>query len=190
MPVTGFDFALTPRSEALTWAQDAVKGLPKPWIHAHVTSRDMQKALPATVVRRVLTDLLERGHGVVLTSGPAEVETGHLAACMDGLPTENIRVFSQASWHQLVALISLADKYWGSDTAPAHIAAALGKRMLIHYGPSRADHWRPLHLGGCADIRPCACLKEKKVLCPRGQSGRCLEDISPNAIVEWFEAAE
>ena len=185
-----YDFALHPRSDALAWAQEAIAGLPSQWIHAHVTSRDMQKALPPSVVKRVLSDLLSRGHGVVLTSGPAEVETQHLAACTEGLPMDRIRTFSHADWHQLVALISLAKKYWGSDTAPAHIAAALRKPMLIHYGPSRADHWRPLHPEGHADIRSCTCLKEKKVLCPKGKTGRCLEDISPTAVVDWFESGQ
>jgi len=188
--VTDYDFALTPRPEALAWAQNSVRDLPTPWIHAHITSRDMQKALPAPIVKRVLADLLDQGHSIVLTSGPAEVETKHLAACIEGLSADRIRSFSQASWHQLVALISLAHKYWGSDTAPAHIAAALQKPMLIHYGPSRADHWRPLHATGHADIRNCTCLKGKKITCPRGQSGRCLEDISPSAVVEWFNSVE
>lgn len=177
----GFDVDLAPRAEALRWVEEAV---PITGLHAHLTSRDMQKALPVALVREVFQKVLERGGSVVVTSGAAEVEREHAARCAEGLP--GVKVFSDLSWHQLVALISGAEKYWGADTAPAHIAAALKKPMLIHYGPSNATHWKPLHAEGVADIRACECQKAKKVLCPRGEPGRCLAAIQPEEVLAWL----
>ena len=60
--------------------------------------------------------------------------------------------------------------------------------MLIHYGPSRAEHWRPLHPGGLADVRPCACLKNKRVDCLAGKPGVCLQNIKPADVISWLRS--
>ena len=60
--------------------------------------------------------------------------------------------------------------------------------MLIHYGPSRAEHWRPLHPGGLADVQPCPCLKNKRVDCPARKPGKCLQNIDPADVISWLES--
>lgn len=185
VPGQGTEVDLVPRADALAWVKDATAGLPAGWLHAHLTSRDMQKAIPVHVAKTVFAEIIARDQGVVITSGAAEVERGHVARCVEGLPIERLRVISDASWHQLVALIARAKKYWGADTAPAHVAAALRKPMLIHYGPSKAGHWRPLHAAARIDERRCACLKNKRVECAKGGSGACLEGIDTGAVLDW-----
>jgi ADP-heptose:LPS heptosyltransferase len=170
----------------LTWAESTTAGLPARWLHAHLTSRDMQKAIPAGVAKAVFAEAIARGRGVVITSGPAETERRHVAQCVEGLPKERLRVISDAGWHQLVALIARSEKYWGADTAPAHVAAAMKKPMLIHYGPSKAGHWRPLHPAARIDERRCACLKNKRGVCAKGSPGACLEGIDTGAVLDWF----
>jgi len=188
VPQQGIYLALEPRAGALNSIRRELEGLPPRLFHAHVTSRDMQKAIPVAVVREVLAAAIRNGAGVIVTGGSDPAERGHVALCTSGLPSEKIRVFHELDWHGLVALISLCDRYWGSDTAPAHIAAAFGKKMLIHYGPSRADHWRPLHPGGLADVQPCPCLKNRRVDCPAGKPGVCLQKIHPADVIAWFES--
>jgi ADP-heptose:LPS heptosyltransferase len=125
---------------------------------------------------------------VVVTGGKDAAERKHVRLCTGGLPAENLRVFHELDWHGLVATIALCDRYWGSDTAPAHIAAALDKRMLIHFGPSRAGHWKPLHASGTADVRPCDCLKNKRVECPKGAPGACLQKINSSEVIAWMNS--
>jgi ADP-heptose:LPS heptosyltransferase len=182
----GHSFGLVPRDSALANVRAQVQGLPPQILHAHVTSRDMQKAIPAEIVRRVLAGAIASGLGVVVTGGSAEAERKHVLACTDGLPPENFRIFHDLDWHGLVAAISLCAAYWGSDTAPAHIAAALEKRMLIHFGPSRADHWKALHACAEADVRACACLKNKRSSCAGGVPGKCLEGIRAEDVLTWL----
>ncbi|MEI6278401.1 MAG: glycosyltransferase family 9 protein [Verrucomicrobiae bacterium] len=187
VPPQGISFGLVPGEAALETARTQIAGLPEKILHAHVTSRDMQKAIPAKIVGEVLAGAIRSGFGVVVTGGPAERERSHVAACTEGLPAEKCRVFHDLGWHGLVALVSLCDAYWGSDTAPEHIAAAMEKRMLIHFGPSRADHWSPLHPGARADVRPCRCLKAKRADCARGLPGECLEGIRAGDVLDWLE---
>jgi len=186
VPLQGTGLGLVPRAAALDAIGPELAGLPAKLFHAHVTSRDMQKAIPVAVVREVLAAAIGGGAGVVVTGGRDPAERGHVARCTEGLPPEKLRVFHELDWHGLVALISLCDRYWGSDTAPAHIAAAFEKTMLIHYGPSRAEHWHPLHPGGLADVQPCPCLKNKRVDCPAGKPGECLQNIKAADVIAWL----
>jgi len=186
VPPQGYSFGLLPDPTALAAARTQTAGLTGEIFHVHVTSRDMRKAIPAGIVREVLAGAIRSGMGVVVTGGRDEPERRHVAACTAGLPVEKFRVFHDLDWHGLVAMISLCHAYWGSDTAPAHIAAALEKRMLIHFGPSRADHWSPLHPAAEADARPCACLKAKRSLCPHGVPGKCLDAIRSQDVLEWL----
>ena len=189
MKSQGISTHLRPRPDALDWAARALARLPRPLLHAHVTSRDMQKAIPVKVVREVFQGVLAAGGSVVITTGSAEVETSHAAACVEGLPRERIRTFGDLTWHELVALIARCAKYWGSDTAPAHIASSLEKPMLVHYGPSNAAHWRALHAYGRADVRTCACLADKRSVCPKDRPGVCLEDVDPAEVLAWWQSS-
>ena len=185
----GVECGLVPRPDALAWADGALIGLPSPLLHVHVTSRDMQKAIPADVVRAVLENAIRSGGGVVATCGPADVEKNHIVKCLAGLPSDKVRSFDNLGWHQLVALIARCDKYWGSDTAPAHIASALDKPLLIHFGPSRADHWHPLNPAGTFDVQPCPCLSKKSgTKCPSGRPGACLERLDAPEIIGALNA--
>lgn len=188
VPPQGTACDLAPRQAAVERVRARMAGMPPSILHAHVTSRDMQKAIPAEVVRRVIEAAAANGMGVVMTVGRDAAEREHVAKCSAGFPETIVRVLSDLDWHELVAAISLCRAYWGADTAPAHIASALKKKMLIHFGPSRADHWRPLHEGGNADVQSCACLKAKKSTCPRGEPGNCLKGIEPAAVIAWLKS--
>lgn len=184
VPPQGTGIELRPRAGALDAARRERELLPGKLFHAHVTSRDMQKAIPSGIVRDVLASVIERGDAAVVTAGSDPAEREHVARCTEGLPADRLRIFHHLDWHGLVAWISLCDWYWGSDTAPAHIAAAFEKRMLIHYGPSRADHWQAMHADASADVLPCPCLQGRRIVCPRGEPGRCLGQIRPSAVLE------
>lgn len=189
VPSCGTALGLEPRPAALASCRVTTGGLPEKILHVHATSRDMQKALPVALVREVLGGAIGAGFGVVVTSGPAAAERAHVLAATTGLASDRLRVFDNLDWHGLVAMISLCSAYWGCDTAPAHIASALEKKMLIHYGPSRADHWKPLHAGGAVDIRPCDCLSSRQIACPKGTPGHCLDAIRSGDVLHWLRGA-
>ncbi len=168
VPSQGTRVDLVPRAEELRWVDSL--GLREGFLLAHLTSRDMEKAVPAGVAQAVFEGVVAAGVEAVVTTGAGGGERVHVAECLKTVPAERVPVFSNLTWHQLVALISRCGKYWGADTAPSHIAAALEKPMLIHYGPSKAEHWRPLHEGGMADVIP-----SKK-----------MADIDPERVLRWI----
>ncbi|HPA19246.1 MAG TPA: glycosyltransferase family 9 protein [Verrucomicrobiae bacterium] len=186
VPPAGTDVHLEVPPENARWAKGflgarSATGSP-PLLHAHLASRDMRKSLPPDLVRRVLTTVLSRTPTTVtLSHGPA-AEADHARACVAGLPPDRIRLAAGLTWGQLISLIDAADAYWGADTAPMHAAAALGKPLLVHFGPSNANHWRPLHDGADATVTPCPCLKSGHWSCPEGSSGRCFTALDSVAI--------
>lgn len=184
VPAAGTEVGLEPDAGSRAWAAAELTGLTRPILAAHLTSRDMQKAIPVESARVVLEEFLGGGGSVILTCGPAEIERTHVAAVAAGFP--RVRVFSEAGFDQLVALLAAADFYWGADTAPSHVASALGKPMLVEFGPSRASHWYPL--GASAEFieHPCACQAARDNTCPKAVPARCLAGAGPSAARDWL----
>lgn len=182
VPPAGLETGLVPTET--TWAEAELAALTRPILHAHVTSRDMQKALPVEASIRMAEAHIAAGGSVVFTAGRADAERHHTVAIAAALPPERVRVFDDLSWSRLVSLIAAADAFWGADTAPSHVASALEKPMLVEFGPSKSDHWHPLHADGCFLVHPCPCLK--KSTCPAGNPGRCLAAAGGPEALAWL----
>jgi heptosyltransferase III len=52
--------------------------------------------------------------------------------CLSGAPLEELK-----------ALLAGAALFIGNDSGPAHIAAAFGRPVVVLFGSSEVDHWRP-----------------------------------------------
>lgn len=184
----GFSCDLEPRMEDLETTRRLADGLPSRRLHIHPTSRDMQKAIPAKILREVVERIISEGWGVVITTGSQDAERSHVEAALPEMPG-NCRVFSGLSWGQLVAMVSTATCYWGCDTAPGHLASALGIPVRIEFGPSHAGHWEPLHDDGLAVVHPCACrMDPENSHCPAGRPAACLDAIRAGDVADWAKA--
>lgn len=159
--------------------------LGKKVILAHLTSRDMQKSLPIPLVRQVMSDLIKQNITIIFTHGKARQEKDYVTACVQGFASSQLQIMPQLSWDELIALIMKVDVYWGVDTAPTHIASDLQKPMLVHYGPSHVEQWRPLNPKAEIIISSCTCLKTKQ--CPEGVSGKCFNSLSASQIISTLE---
>lgn len=186
VPSQGTSIGLQPDPVASDRVQGMIAGLGGPRLHLHLTSRDMQKAIPTDVANFIAREAVQRGWSITATSGPGDAEQSHLARALEGTPGDRVRTFSKLSWQELVAMIDAADAYWGCDTAPAHIAAGLEKRMRVEFGPSNATHWAPLHAAGMAAVHDCPCREKGTPPCPAGQPGNCLRTLDSHAILEWL----
>lgn len=162
----------------------ATAHLPEAILHLHVTSRDMQKAVPAGIIIGVVQEALRRQLAVVVTTGSAEHEREYVRAALAGIDSPNLCTLSGLRWGELVALIARCRLYFGCDTAPMHVASTLRKPMLALFGPSKVDHWRPLHPAGRVLVAECRCLRQKRIDCPAGQPGACLGAVSGREVCE------
>ncbi|PKO83175.1 MAG: putative lipopolysaccharide heptosyltransferase III [Betaproteobacteria bacterium HGW-Betaproteobacteria-11] len=120
------------------------------FIHLHPTSRWLFKCWPAERVAALSRELAARGWPLVFTAAPEERERAMMAQILDELgrpgvsPTPTFFDFSgRFSLKELAALTAKARLFVGVDSAPMHIAAAMGTPTVAIFGPSGEREWGP-----------------------------------------------
>ena len=144
------------------------------FIHLHPGSRWLFKCWPANKTATLIDLLHSEGHVIVLTAAPDPKETALIAA-IKAETRAVIHDFSgQLSLKELAALTSRAKLFVGVDSAPMHIAAAMGTPTVALFGPSGEKEWgpwqvvhrvvttdhscRPCGLDGCGGSKVSDCL--------------------------------
>lgn len=133
------------------------------FIHVHPASRWLFKCWPAERVAALCDTLADKGWPIVLTSAPDAQEKALVAAVLAArravppAPTF-IDLSGQLSLKELAALTSRARLFVGVDSAPMHIAAAMGTPIVALFGPSSDIEWGPWqtpHRIITSDHHPC-----------------------------------
>lgn len=114
---------------------------PTPFILIHPTSRWLFKCLPVPKMRELVTQLLQRGKQVVITSGPDPQEQEMARAIGEGFPVQILA--GQISLKQLGALIASSERLICVDSVPFHMASALKKPVIAFFGPTSDVTWGP-----------------------------------------------
>ncbi|MBI4842204.1 MAG: putative lipopolysaccharide heptosyltransferase III [candidate division NC10 bacterium] len=165
----------------------------RPLVVVHPVSRWLFKAWPeascAGVINRLIRDT---GIAVAMTSGPgtAEVEAANrilsrVEASMGGGPVINL--IGQTSLGELAAVLERATLFLGVDSAPMHMAAALGIPVVVLFGPSGEHNWGPLGDGHTVLTSPYLCRPCGQDGCLRSKRSDCLEAISAGTVWEAVE---
>lgn len=123
-------------------AQNAI-GRDTPFVHVHPTSRWMFKGWSDEGMAFVLDRIQEHGLRVVLTAGPADVELKKVRSIISMMETKPVDLSGRLKLKHLVGLSARAAFFFGVDSAPMHIAAATGIRVVALFGPSGAFDWGP-----------------------------------------------
>jgi ADP-heptose:LPS heptosyltransferase len=96
--------------------------------------------------------------------------------------SRKVPLISGLNVRELVCVLAAAGAYVGNDGGPAHVAAALGTRTVVLFGPSEPDIWFPYGYGSRAvciydaiECRPCHLHDCEHV--------RCLEAISAERVL-------
>ena len=79
----------------------------------------------------------------VLTGGKSQLEQDHIARIKSHLQCPVIDLSGQLDLLTLAALIARARLLVTIDSAPMHLAGALGTPQLALFGPTNPYHWRP-----------------------------------------------
>ncbi len=165
------EYGLTPRGFALV----------------HPTSRWMFKCWTPEGNRVLAGELARRGLAVVLTAAPVEKELRFMERVLAGLDIPVVNLAGKLDLLTLAALIRRARVFFGVDSAPMHMAAALGTPTLVVFGPSGERMWGPWRVqcevvtGDCP-TRPCG-----RDGCQGSKVSRCLVELEPGVVVQALD---
>lgn len=109
----------------------------------HPGSRWLFKCWPAAATAAVIDRLAADGWAVVLTGAPDAAERALTDAVRAGTHAPVTDLAGQLSLPELGSLIGTARLFFGVDSAPMHIAAAMGTPTVALFGPSGEAEWRP-----------------------------------------------
>jgi ADP-heptose:LPS heptosyltransferase len=118
------------------------RGVPagKPLLALHPGASGDSKRWPLERFRRVAAKMAQ-SHTMLIVEGPAEPGLGSELA--RGLPAEERVIAASLPLELVAALLSVCDAYLGNDSGISHLAAALGLRSLVIFGPTRPEQWAP-----------------------------------------------
>jgi heptosyltransferase III len=89
---------------------------------------------------------------------------------------------------ELAALIEKAALFFGVDTAPMHIAAAVGTPVVALFGPSGNHMWGPWGHSHVVISQPWSCRPCGRAGCNDGGTSRCLTTIEPQTVIDILAA--
>jgi heptosyltransferase III len=184
-------------------------------VHVHPTSRWLFKCGKDECMAEVVRWILDKGILVTVTSSPDKKEIEKAGTILDLIGRRDglFDLRGRTSIHQLGALSEASRLFFGVDSAPMHIAAAVGTPVIALFGPSGAFHWGPwdnriakhktmmLESGipysrrnGMQSFGVNTVIQRDWDCIPCGQDGcngtkksRCLDDINPVEIMAVIE---
>ena len=112
-------------------------------VHVHPTSRWLFKCWKDEYIAAVINRMSGMGMKVVVTSSPDKKEIEKTRNVLSLVSSRVIDLTGRTTLKQLAAVSKASALFFGVDSAPMHIAAALGTPVIALFGPSGAFHWGP-----------------------------------------------
>lgn len=129
----------------------------------------------------------ERGLPVVLTGSKAVMEQELVAAILRDCRAAPVSLVGKLSLKELGAVISRARFFFGMDSAPMHLAAAVGARVAVLFGPTGDYNWAPWGQGHLVVRKDWDCVPCGQDGCQGTKISRCLEEITPEEVLARME---
>lgn len=137
---------------------------------------------------RVIEALQEKWHlRVVLTGSPAYHEHELVAAILKECQSAPINLVARLTLKELGALIAKARFFFGMDSAPMHLAAAVDTLSVALFGPSGDFNWGPWGEGHLVIKQDWECLPCGRDGCQGSKVSRCLVELTPEEVLEKME---
>jgi len=115
----------------------------KRFVQVHPGSRWLFKCWPASRVAELIDRLAAEGEHVVLTGAPDPREAAMIDEILTRVESRPVDLSGKLSLLELGALTARAKAFVGVDSAPMHIAAAVGTPAVALFGPSGEVEWSP-----------------------------------------------
>jgi heptosyltransferase-3 len=165
-------------AEAKVEALLAQHGLaPGGFIHFHPTSRWLFKAWTDERNGEILARLAADGHRIALTAAPNAREKAIVGRILEkaGVPVADLS--GQLTLREMGALAARARLFLGVDSAPMHIAAAMGTPVVALFGPSGEREWGPWQVAHRLVTSGHACRPCGQDGCGGGKVSECLVQL-------------
>src|SRR5258708_25067362 len=116
---------------------------PRGFIQVHPASRWLFKTWTEAKNAEMLRSLYRDGHRIVVTGAPDPRERAIVARILAEAAVPVLDLAGQLTLRELAALSARARLFFGVDSAPMHIAAAMGPPVGALFGPSGEKEWGP-----------------------------------------------
>jgi heptosyltransferase-3 len=137
---------------------------------------------------RVMDALInDWGLPVVLTGSRAAHEQELLEAILAESRTKPPNLVGQLTLKELGALIARARFFFGMDSAPMHLAAAVNTPAVVLFGPSGVYNWGPWGEGHLVLQKDWECVPCGQDGCQGSKVSRCLEEMTPGEVLLAME---
>ncbi len=175
-------------------------------VHVHPTSRWFFKCWQDEYMAEIIGWLIDKGLKVVVTSAPdsKEMEKAKRILSLVGdspsrsigmgqspLPSSRITHYAscildlcgKTTIKELAAISEASDLFIGVDSAPMHIAAAVGTPVIALFGPTGKE-WIPYGEGNTVVSKDMPCKPCKKGMCEGIALRECMSAIKPDDVKE------
>jgi lipopolysaccharide heptosyltransferase II len=155
--------------------------LARPWVLIHPGSTAPSRRYPVEAFAAVAQTLQQQHGWQVVLSGDAS-ERALVEKVRQTSAARPVSLAGKTSLPELVALVSLAPLLISNNTAPVHIAAAVGTPVVDLYAMTNPQH-TPWRVPNRVLMRVVPCGYCYKSVCPEGHHA-CLRDIDPREVVD------
>ncbi len=165
-----------------TWRADE-----RPIVVLHVGSGDNfpGRRWPPRAFARLADLLIDRERAVVVFTG-TRAERDLVRECRGRMLGPSIDVTGLLGLRELIELLARVDLVVTNDTAPVHLASALGTRVIALYGPNTPVAYGPLGAQGVAlyqELGCSPCIRNSNAKTSFCRVPICLSSIDPAAVL-------
>lgn len=161
---------------------------PGGYIHLHPASRWQFKCWPAAKTANLIDKLQALGERVVVSAAPDAEELDLVARIRDLATTPFADLSGKLTLKQLGALTRSARLFVGVDSAPMHIASAMGIPVVALFGPSGEFNWGPWRVPHRVVASDHACRPCGNDGCGGGKLSECLSTLPESAVLQAVQA--
>jgi predicted lipopolysaccharide heptosyltransferase III len=177
--------ALPPSFKTRAAAVIAKENLGDNFVIIHPGSARAEKFWVARRWAEVANEIPDQATRIVLTGGKSRMEKEHAARIKSHLRRPVIDLSGQLDLLTLSALIEQTRLLLTIDSAPMHLAGALGTPQVALFGPTNPFHWRPR--GTPAIILRAGHAEPLATFVPK-QSPRPMKEISTQQVIDAMES--
>ena len=160
-------------------------------VHVHPTSRWLSKHWKDECMAGVINWLTGNKFKVIITSSSSEREMNRVKSILSSVHDRSLLVdlSGRTTIKQLAAISAASDLFLGVDTAPMHIAAAVGTTVVALFGPSGEAQWGPWGGQHIVLTKKMRCATCEHGMCKGIEVRKCLEAITEAEVCEAVSQA-